>query len=91
MFDPHTNTQISAPERLTLSSPDALLAAVPHLLGFPVRNSVVLVGLVVDASNRELIHLTQRFDRPSVEVLAESLPLLAKSAAHTRCSTFTAS
>ena len=81
MFDPHTNAQISAPERLTLSSPDALLAAVPHLLGFPVRNSVVLVGLVVDASGRELIHLTQRFDRPSVEVLAESLPLLAKSAA----------
>ena len=37
--------------------------------------------LVVDASGRELIHLIQRFDRPLVEVLAESLPPLAKQAA----------
>lgn len=81
MSDPRSDSLVTAPERLTLSSPDAFLAAVPHLLGFPPRNSVVLVGLAADGSGRESIRLTQRFDRPSVDVPAESLPDLAKSAA----------
>lgn len=81
MSEPHANALGSAPERLTLSSPDAFLAAVPHLLGFPPRDSVVLVGLADDGSGRESIRLTQRFDRPAPDVPSESLSGLARSAA----------
>lgn len=69
-----------APERLTLSSPDALLAAVPHLLGFPPRDSVVLVGLGPDQAGRESIRLTQRFDLPASDIRSEDLRALAEAA-----------
>ena len=68
------------PERLTLSSPDALLAAVPHLLGFPPRDSVVLVGLGVDVTGGESIRLTQRFDLPSADLRGEDVRALAQAA-----------
>ncbi len=68
------------PERLTLSSPDALLAAVPHLLGFPPRDSVVLVGLEVDPTGRESIRLTQRFDLPPADLRGEDVRALAQAA-----------
>jgi hypothetical protein len=67
--------------RLTLSSPDALLAAIPHLLGFPPRDSVVLVGLGVDGAGRVSIQLTQRFDRPSDDLSGEELVQLARTVA----------
>lgn len=70
---------IAAPERLTLSSQDAFLAAVPHLLGFPPRNSVVLVGLTEDASGQESIRLTQRFDLPSLSLTPTELTDLAST------------
>lgn len=71
---------VSAPQRLTLSSPDAFLAAVPHLLGFPPRNSVVLVGLAPDESGRESIRLTQRFDLPTHSLGHAELTDLAHAA-----------
>ena len=71
----------SASQRLTLSSPDAFLAAVPHLLGFPPRDSVVLVGLSEDGSGRESIRLVQRFDRPEANLDDVELTGLARAAA----------
>ncbi len=67
-------------DRLTLSSPGALLAAIPHLLGFPPRNSVVLVGLDADATGRESIRLTQRFDLPPADLRGEDVRALAQAA-----------
>ncbi|MDO8731943.1 MAG: DUF4192 domain-containing protein [Actinomycetota bacterium] len=80
MSDPRTTAPTGVPERLTLSSPDAFLAAIPHLLGFPPRDSVVLVGLADDGSGRETIRLTQRFDRPGTDLTALQLADLAQAA-----------
>lgn len=79
MSDPRANALAAVPERLTLSSPDAFLAAIPHLLGFPPRDSVVLVGLADDGYGRETIRLTQRFDRPSSDLTAGQLAGLAQT------------
>lgn len=80
-MSPSRPTTLSGtPERLTLSSPDAFLAAVPHLLGFPPRDSVVLVGLAGDGSGRESIRLTQRFDRPGAGVAGDDLDAMARMA-----------
>lgn len=80
MSQTRLSTPTGVPERLTLSSPDALLAAVPHLLGFPPRDSVVLVGLGPDPTGRESIRLTQRFDLPSTDLRGEELRALAQAA-----------
>ncbi len=80
MSDPRATALTAVPERLTLSSPDAFLAAIPHLLGFPPRESVVLVGLAQDDSGRETIRVTQRFDRPNAALTADQLAGLAQSA-----------
>jgi hypothetical protein len=50
-------------DRLSLRSPDALISAVPYLLGFHPRESLVLVWL-----HRGRIALTQRVDLPAGEV-----------------------
>lgn len=80
MSDPGATSVAVVPPRLTLSSPDAFLAAVPHLIGFPPRDSVVLVGLDDDGSGRESIKLTQRFDRPSADLAADHVASLARAA-----------
>lgn len=46
-------------DRLVLSSPDAAIAAVPHILGFAPRESLVLIW-----STEERLLLTQRMDAP---------------------------
>lgn len=71
---------VGSVERVTLSSPDAFLAAVPHLLGFPPQESVVMVGLVDDGSGRQSIRLTQRFDLPDKAMPAEQVKNLAVQA-----------
>jgi hypothetical protein len=81
MSDSRAPSLVATPHRLTLSSPDALLAAIPHLLGFPPRDSVVLVGLGADGAGRESIQLTQRFDRPSDDLSGEELVQLARTVA----------
>ena len=80
MSDLTENSLTAISERLILSSPDALLAAIPHLVGFPPRNSVVLVGLADDDSGGHLIRLAQRFDRPDSNANADQLAGLARSA-----------
>ncbi len=80
MSDPRTSLLAAVPQRLTLSSPDAFLAAVPHLLGFPPRESVVLVGLADDGSGRESIRITQRFDTPSEALTDSDLAEVAEAA-----------
>ena len=81
MSDSRAPSLVATPHRLTLSSPDALLAAIPHLLGFPPRDSVVLVGLAADGGGRESIQLTQRFDRPSDDLPGEELARIARKVA----------
>lgn len=80
MSDPSAPALTAVPERLALSSPDSLLAAIPHLLGFPPRNSVVLVGLADDGSGRQMIRLVQRLDRPDARQSAARLADLAVAA-----------
>lgn len=67
--------------RLTLASPDALLASIPHLIGFPPEDSVVLVGIAPDASSRSSVRLTQRFDRPDADAPADTLTQMARQTA----------
>ena len=68
--------------RLTLTSPDPLIAFIPHLLGFPPQNSVVLVGIAPDdSSHRASIRLTQRFDRPGGDLPAAGVAHVARQAA----------
>jgi hypothetical protein len=55
----------SSTDTLTLSSPDAFLASVPHMLGFACDDSLVLVGLGPDESgSASRVVLTQRMDMP---------------------------
>lgn len=68
--------------RLTLSTPDALVASIPHMLGFPPANSVVIVGIApegIDGSS--MVRLTQRFDRPPASSTADEMRDLARQAA----------
>jgi hypothetical protein len=72
----------SSRDTLTLSSPDAFLASVPHMLGFACDDSVVLVGLGPDGSGRaSQVMLTQRFNTPPGTFDAESVRELARAAA----------
>jgi hypothetical protein len=69
-------------DTLTLSSPDAFLASVPHMLGFACDDSVVLVGLGPDGSGRSSqVLLTQRFTTPPATFDAADLRELARGAA----------
>lgn len=72
----------SSRDTLTLSSPDAFLASVPHMLGFACDDSVVLVGLGPDGSGRaSQVLLTQRFNTPPGTFDIESVRELARAAA----------
>lgn len=51
----------AATPRLTLSTPDAILAAVPHMLGFYPSHSLVVLGL---GGKRNKVHVTFRYDLP---------------------------
>lgn len=78
---PFTNRP-SSTDTLTLSSPDAFLASVPHMLGFACDDSVVLVGLGPDGPGRSSqVLLTQRFTTPPATFDAADLRDLARGAA----------
>lgn len=62
-----TMTRTSAPDSLTLRSPDSLLSALPYLLGFDPEHSLVMVWL-----RDGRIHLTQRLDLPFSAAAAQS-------------------
>lgn len=62
---PPSSSSSSSLEALSLRSPDALLSALPYLLGFTPTESVVLVWL-----RRGRILLTQRLDLPGRSVPA---------------------
>lgn len=71
----------TTPGRLTLTSPDALIASIPHLLGFPPLDSVVLVGIAPDdASRLASVRLTQRFDRPGDDLPVHEVAQMARQA-----------
>ncbi|MGI8626534.1 MAG: DUF4192 domain-containing protein [Geodermatophilaceae bacterium] len=53
---------MDATPKLKLSGPGSLIAAVPHLLGFPPEESLVLVGL---SGPRSRVGLTMRADLPA--------------------------
>ncbi len=53
-------SQAAALDAIALGSPDALVSALPFLLGFPPRESVILVWL-----RQRAILLTQRLDLPA--------------------------
>ena len=79
---PVTGSAGSSTSTLTLSSPDAFLASVPHMLGFACDDSVVLVGLGPDAGGPSpLVRLTQRFDTPPLSMTLPEVADLARSAA----------
>ncbi|MDP1878444.1 MAG: DUF4192 domain-containing protein [Actinomycetota bacterium] len=71
-------------DRLVLSGPDALLASVPHLLGFDCQDSVVLVGLGPNPDDRRdvgaMVRLVQRFDTPRPDAPAREVVSIARSA-----------
>ncbi|MDO8308926.1 MAG: DUF4192 domain-containing protein [Actinomycetota bacterium] len=72
----------SSTETLTLSSPDAFLASVPHMLGFACDDSVVLVGLGPDGTGRaSQVLLTQRINTPPAWFKAADVRNLARGAA----------
>jgi hypothetical protein len=72
----------SSRDMLTLSSPDAFLASVPHMLGFACDDSVVLVGLGPDGGGRaSQVLLTQRFNTPPGDFDAAQVRELARAAA----------
>ena len=74
-----------AVDRLVLSTPDAFLASVPHMVGFDCADSVVLVGLGPNPADRNdrsgMVRLVQRFDTPPSGMAAEDLASIARSAA----------
>jgi hypothetical protein len=72
-------------DRLVLSTPDAFLASVPHMVGFDCADSVVLVGLgpnPADWNDRSgMVRLVQRFDTPPPDIAAADLVSIARAAA----------
>lgn len=67
---------------IRFSNPDELVAAIPHLVGFPPQRSVVLVGVALDAQGRPAaLRLTQRFDLPPPGMRTEDLRGMAVQAA----------
>lgn len=82
---PATGTAGRAVDRLVLSTPDAFLASVPHMVGFDCADSVVLVGLGPNpddpADRSGMVRLVQRFDTPPPDTPAGDLASIARSAA----------
>lgn len=70
------------PGTIQLSSPDEVVAAIPHLLGYNPHQSVVLLGMDLDAQGQPAsLKLGQRFDLPPLDMSAEELKKLAVQAA----------
>ena len=68
--------------RLTLSTPDALLASIPHLIGFPPTESVVIVGIAAERPNGpSTVRLTQRVDRPPADSTLDDVRDMAREVA----------
>ncbi len=82
---PRTGAAGRAVDRLVLSTPDAFLASVPHMVGFDCEDSVVLVGLGPNPSDPTdrggTVRLVQRFDTPPPDTAANDLASIARSAA----------
>lgn len=77
-----SDSVITSPGRLTLSSPDAFLASIPHMVGFPPADSIVIVGLAPDHSGAApTVRVTQRFDRPPAGITGDDAQQLARQAA----------
>lgn len=68
------------PSRVAIASPDAFLAAVPHLLGFPPEQSIILTGLATTPTGRDEITLVQRFDIPPSNWTSEQLVEVSRNA-----------
>lgn len=58
--------------QVALMSADTVVAAVPHMVGFPPEDSVVLVGLAREgADGPSTVRLVQRFDTPDEQPTGE--------------------
>jgi hypothetical protein len=76
-----SDSVITTAGRLTLSSPDAFLASIPHMIGFPPKDSIVIVGLAPDrAGAASTVRVTQRFDRPEAELSGDAARQFAEQA-----------
>ena len=60
----------------TLTSPHDLLAAIPFLIGYHPSNSLVLVALNTDSTDKDAVGMAMRVDLP-VDISCESYDLLA--------------
>lgn len=69
-------------ERIRLSGPAALVAAVPHLVGFVPAESLVVLSL--RGAERAWVHLTLRFDLPPPALVAELVADVAVRLVHDR-------
>ncbi|MDO8308942.1 MAG: DUF4192 domain-containing protein [Actinomycetota bacterium] len=77
-----SDSVITSAGRLTLSSPDAFLASIPHMIGFPPEDSIVIVGLAPDHTGAgSTVRVTQRFDRPPAGIAGDEARQLAAQAA----------
>lgn len=67
---------------LALRSVDTVVAAVPHMLGFPPEDSVVVVGMGRDhADGPSVVRLVQRFDTPEAVAASGVVGSVARDAA----------
>jgi hypothetical protein len=82
---PATGATGRAVDGLVLSTPDAFLASVPHMVGFDCADSVVLVGLGPNPGDRTdrsgMVRLVQRFDTPPLDTSGGDLESIARAAA----------
>ncbi|MHB1164527.1 MAG: DUF4192 domain-containing protein [Candidatus Nanopelagicales bacterium] len=76
-----SDSVITTAGRMTLSSPDAFLASIPHMIGFPPTDSIVIVGLGPDHPGAaSTVRVTQRFDRPPAGIAGDEARQLAAQA-----------
>ena len=77
-----SDSVITTAGRMTLSSPDAFLASIPHMMGFPTNESIVIVGLAPDHPDAaSTVRVTQRFNRPEADMTTDRARQLAEQAA----------
>lgn len=75
-------TTTRTPGTIRLSSPDEVVAAIPHLLGYNPTQSIVLLGMDLDRQGQPAaLKLGQRFDLPPHDMSAAELKGLAVQAA----------
>jgi hypothetical protein len=77
-----SDSVITTAGRMTLSSPDAFLASIPHMMGFTTNESIVIVGLAPDHPDAaSTVRVTQRFNRPEADMTTDQARQLAEQAA----------